>query len=73
MIINDQDFSWSLTGAPGAIDVWNIVAHEGGHAIGMGHPSGSCTEETMYAYASEGETKKRSLNAGDIAGIRELY
>jgi len=27
----------------------------------------------MYGYASAGETKKRDLNAGDIAGIRALY
>jgi hypothetical protein len=73
MILDDGDFSWSLTGAPGAMDVWNIVAHESGHAIGMDHPSGSCTEETMYAYASDGETQKRTLNAGDIAGIQALY
>jgi len=27
----------------------------------------------MYAFASDGETKKRDLNAGDIAGIAKLY
>jgi hypothetical protein len=73
MLLDDQDFSWSDDGAPGAMDLLNVVAHEIGHAIGMGHPGNSCTEETMYAFSSEGETKKRSLNAGDIAGIQALY
>jgi len=39
----------------------------------MGHPASTCTEETMYAYASYGETKKRTLNTGDKAGIKKLY
>lgn len=32
-----------------------------------------CSKETMYGYASEGETKKRTLNSGDIQGINNLY
>lgn len=54
-------------------DFLNIATHEIGHAVGMDHPSDSCTEETMYAYADYSETKKRDLNGGDIAGIRQLY
>jgi hypothetical protein len=54
-------------------DFLNIATHEIGHAVGMDHPSDSCTEETMYAYADYNETKKRDLNAGDITGIRKLY
>ena len=55
------------------MDYHNIATHEFGHALGLGHPESTCTEETMYAYAEFGETKKRDLNAGDIAGINELY
>jgi hypothetical protein len=39
----------------------------------MGHPTDTCVNETMYRFASEGETKKIDLNAGDIAGINDLY
>ena len=70
MIFDSDSFSWSTSGAANAMDFQNIDTHELGHAMGLGHPSGSCTEETMYAFASNGETKKRDLNAGDIAGIR---
>jgi hypothetical protein len=35
--------------------------------------SDACSEATMYAYASLGETKKRTLDNGDIAGIEAIY
>jgi matrixin len=73
MIFDSDSFSWSTTGAANAMDFRNIDTHELGHAMGLGHSSSSCTEETMYAYASNGETKKRDLNPGDIAGINGLY
>jgi hypothetical protein len=56
-----------------AFDLLNVSAHEIGHAAGVDHPSNTCTEETMYAYVDYGETKKRTLNAGDIQGISLLY
>ena len=72
-MFDDQDFTWSSDGAPGTMDFDNISTHEIGHAAGMGHPSSTCTEETMYAYANTNEIKKRDLNTGDITGIRTLY
>ncbi|KKK59217.1 hypothetical protein LCGC14_3036600 [marine sediment metagenome] len=55
------------------MDYQNIATHEFGHSLGLGHPENTCTEETMYAYASNGETKKRTLEAGDITGVNKLY
>ena len=56
------------------MDVQNIVTHEFGHGWGLADLyDTSCSEETMYGYSEEGETKKRTLNDGDIAGIQELY
>lgn len=72
-VYDQVDFNWSSTGEAGKMDFENIATHEIGHSDGMGHPDDSCTEETMYRFASSGETKKRSLNAGDIAGIQALY
>ncbi|MBL7002318.1 MAG: matrixin family metalloprotease [Nitrosopumilus sp.] len=66
-------FSWSSTGATNAMDFDNIATHEVGHAVGMGHPESTCTLETMYAYASNGEIIKRDLYTGDIAGVNGLY
>lgn len=52
----------------------SIATHELGHSVGLDDLyDGSCSEQTMYGYATEGETKKRTLEAGDIAGVQELY
>jgi hypothetical protein len=70
---DDGDFTWGTSdGSDSKMDFENIAQHEIGHAVGLGHPGG-CLEETMYAYAGPNETKKRDLNAGDIAGVNKLY
>jgi len=75
IVFDDVTFDWSnqASGVAGKFDFNNLAMHEIGHALGMGHPDDSCTEETMYRFASAKEIKKRELNAGDIAGIQELY
>ena len=72
-IYDQVDFSWSTIGEAGKMDFENVATHEIGHAVGMGHPPDECTEETMYRYAGFGETKKRTLEAGDITGVKKLY
>jgi len=74
MIFDEVDYNWSSTGAAGLMDFENIATHELGHSTGMADLyTFSCSEETMYGYADFGETKKRDLNAGDIAGVSSLY
>jgi len=73
-MVFDDDFTWGDANLDNTLmDFENIAAHELGHAAGMSHPDNTCTEETMYAFAAAGETKKRDLNTGDITGINELY
>lgn len=72
-VYDDKDFDWSFTGVAGEMDFLNIATHEVGHATGMAHPDNSCTEETMYYQSGFGETKKQSIESGDIAGILDLY
>jgi len=75
MVLDDVDFVWGDAGSnPAVMDYQNILTHELGHAAGLAdlYESG-CSEETMYGYGTEGETKKRDLNPGDVAGIQELY
>ncbi len=64
-------YTWAIDGRASAYDVQNALTHEFGHALPLGHSSYSAA--TMYAYASLGETIKRSLHSDDIAGIRAIY
>lgn len=72
-VYDQVDYNWSGAGEAGKMDFENIATHELGHAVGMGHPSDSCIEETMYRFAGFGETKKQTLEQGDIAGVKALY
>jgi len=73
-IYDEVDFDWSLTGEIDKMDFGNIATHELGHSVGMGDLyTAECSEQTMYGYATEGETKKQSLEGGDIYGVLQLY
>lgn len=73
-IYDQDDFEWGdATVNPALMDLQNVATHEVGHSAGMGHPADTCLEETMYRFSTQGETKRRSLEAGDIAGIVKLY
>lgn len=70
----NTDFTWATDGSLENMDFENIAVHELGHSFGMADLyTSSCNQETMYGYASEGETNKRDLGNGDIFGIRTLY
>ncbi|MBU2443933.1 MAG: right-handed parallel beta-helix repeat-containing protein, partial [Nanoarchaeota archaeon] len=74
-IMFDDDFAWGdATDDSTVMDLQNIATHEIGHAFGLldlyNRPS---VEQTMYGYSGYGETKKRDLEVGDIAGIQALY
>lgn len=71
---DDGDWTWGdATVNSSFMDFRSISEHEVGHAAGMDHPGLTCSLDTMYAYAGTGETLKRTLFTGDIAGIRALY
>ena len=80
-ILFDIDFTWGDAGPTDedelcilVMDLQNIATHELGHGLGLGDLyDSSASEETMYGYSTEGETKKRTLDIGDIAGIQKLY
>lgn len=74
-VYDDVTFDWSAEslGVAGKVDFDNIATHELGHSVGMGDLYNSCTEETMYGFSNNAETKKRDLNTGDIAGVNALY
>ena len=64
-------FFAGTTGCAGGFYIEDIAAHEFGHALGLGHSAS--TDATMYFSTSSCNTRNRSLDADDIAGVRALY
>ena len=71
MQINSHFYTWTLDGANGTHDLQNMLAHEFGHALGLGHSMEM--EATMAPTAPPGETSKRDLHNDDIEGFVYLY
>jgi hypothetical protein len=76
MVFNTGSFDFGdASGSTSLMDLSGIGTHELGHAAGMGHTQTNslCQDQTMYPTAGFGETKKRTLELGDITGIKKLY
>lgn len=73
-MVFDEDETWSATGEAGKFDIQNVGTHEAGHTLELlDLYDAADSEETMYGFCTIGETKKRTLDTGDIAGIRYIY
>ena len=84
---NDPSLTWTLADigsndpdtqvidSPGyEVDIQNIMTHEAGHWLQLNDLyDEASTEQTMFGYAKDGELQKRSLESGDIAGVRYIY
>ena len=78
MVIDDDNWDWytqSSVAGTEQIDFWSVFTHEAGHWVGMGHTDTEtwCEEQTMYPSISNGDSTKRILGDGDIAGVSALY
>ena len=72
--IFNTNYPWSTSGEVNKMDYENISSHELGHAMGLADIyNSSCSDVTMYGYASFGETNKRTLEVADVTGINLLY
>jgi len=72
-IVFNTYYGWSAAGEAGKMDLQNIATHELGHNGLADLRPPRDAELTMYYASSLGETKKRTLGAGDILGIQTLY
>ncbi|MFH1486267.1 MAG: hypothetical protein ABIH46_09365, partial [Chloroflexota bacterium] len=64
----------TATGVPGTYDVQNICIHEAGHFLMLNDLYKNVdSEQTLYGYGATGELKKRSLECGDLAGVKKAY
>jgi hypothetical protein len=59
----------------GAYEVQEVVTHELGHVLGLGHPpvTHDNSELTMYSDECAGCRWKETLGLGDVLGARALY
>ena len=64
-------FFSGTAGCSGGFYIEDVVAHEFGHALGLGHSADSTA--TMYASASYCSQSFRVLASDDIAGIESIY
>jgi len=71
----DTDYTWGdATFDPTVMDLQNIATHEFGHWLVLDDLyNRPARKQTMYGYSTYGETIKRTLESGDIAGIQEIY
>ena len=74
-VMFDSDFTWGDASKNSSVMDWqNIATHETGHGLGLSDLyTNACSSQTMYGYSSEGDTAKRTLESGDIAGLQKLY
>lgn len=73
-LVYNRSFPWGFAGESNKFDVQGIGTHEFGHAVGLNHPDpASCNDQTMWFSAGPGETNKRTLEVGDLAGMTALY
>jgi hypothetical protein len=74
-VMFDSDFIWGDATKDSSVMDWqNIATHETGHGLGLSDLyTNACSSQTMYGYSSEGDTAKRTLESGDIAGLQKLY
>jgi hypothetical protein len=56
---------------PGVVDLQNVVTHEAGHFLGLGHSP--IPTASMHDEARLGETRKRYLGPDDQAGLCAIY
>jgi hypothetical protein len=67
-------YGWTTVGAPNCFDVQNIATHEQGHYLVLDDLYQSYQSAmTMYGYGDYNQTYARTLEFGDIDGIKKIY
>ncbi len=73
-IMLNSSYPWATDGSPKKMDVQDTLTHEVGHLCGLDDLYGKeDREKTMYGYIDYGETKKRTLEPDDEAGLAAIY
>lgn len=74
ILVNAQDHQFAPDGSAQTYDLQGILAHEVGHALGVGHPASSDRQDsTMWASSRPGNLELRSLSPDDQNAVLYLY
>jgi uncharacterized protein (TIGR03382 family) len=66
------DWSFDASDEAGAFDLWNILTHEIGHALGLPDIKDP-NAASMFYVTARGETSKRDLAPEDVGMLLKLY
>ena len=70
-IVINNSVPWRNNGGTGGFDVQNVMTHEFGHMLGLGHSD--VTGATMVQGTYYGDISKRTLEQDDINGFNAIY
>ncbi len=70
--INAEDYEWTVEENGAVMDIENVMAHELGHVLGLGH-SDIDDLATMWETTQSGELIKRNLRPDDENGLLANY
>ena len=70
--INAESWEWTIDEGQPIMDIENVMAHEFGHVLGIGH-SAIDDLATMWESTEPGELMKRSLRPDDENGLYANY
>ena len=74
IIVNTANYDFSTSTSPSTYDLQSVGTHELGHTLSLlDMYDDENADQVMYGYGDPGDTSKRTLNWGDIAGINAIY
>lgn len=65
-------YPWTIGSVANHFDIWSVVAHEAGHALGFGHDPWNDTK-IMYPTTESGDTSHRWMGLGDYLAEHYIY
>jgi len=76
IVINAENYRWTIGVKVNQYDLQSAITHELGHVLSLGHPDDDphpADAPTMVEQMFPNNTKLRTLESDDIAGVQSIY
>jgi len=76
IVINAENYRWMIGVKVNRYDLQSVITHELGHVLSLGHPDDDprpANAPTMVERMFPNNTKLRTLELDDIAGVQSIY